>query len=84
VGVFELLQVAGAVIILVAYWAMESGRIGPHSAVYLWLNIAGSVLLGAIAIIGQLWGFLLLEIAWTGISIRSLLKPGPAGDQPSP
>lgn len=81
-GVSELMQVVGALIILVAYWAMESGRIGPHSLPYLWLNISGSVLLGVLAVMEQLWGFLLLEIAWTGISIRALLKPGRAADYP--
>lgn len=73
-GSSEILQVVGALIILVAYWAMESGRISPHSPQYLWLNIAGSVLLGLLAVMDELWGFLLLEIAWTGISVRGLTK----------
>ncbi len=73
-GYAEILQIVGALIILIAYWAMESGRIGPHSRTYLWLNIAGSALLGALAIAEQLWGFLLLEVAWTGISVRALIR----------
>lgn len=80
----EALQIVGALIILAAYWAMHTGRVNARSLSYLWLNIIGSLILAVLAVIEELWGFLLLEAAWTAIAAHGLLTRGkPAADQPS-
>jgi hypothetical protein len=69
----QLIQIFGAVLILVGYAGAQLGRMSQHSRVYLVLNAAGSAILGVLAgVYGQL-GFLLLEAVWTGVSLWSLL-----------
>jgi hypothetical protein len=44
------------------------------------LNLVGALALAVIAYVEHLWGFLLLEAAWTGVSawgIVSRLREGP-------
>jgi len=65
-------QLAGAVLILVAFAASQAGRVDQRSAGYLMLNAVGSAALAADALHGQQWGFLLLEGAWAVISVAGL------------
>jgi len=67
------LELAGAALILLAFWANASGRWSRESPAYLWVNLAGAVLLGVIAFTVHRWGFVMLEIAWIGICIAGLL-----------
>jgi hypothetical protein len=66
--VSDAVQIAGAVAILVAYALGQFKVVDVRSYVYLGLNLFGAVALGVIAYVEELWGFLLLEIAWTGVS----------------
>jgi hypothetical protein len=70
----QLLQIAGALLILTAYASAQLNYMEPSSRVYLWLNLVGSVILAVLAWIGSQWGFLLLEGAWALISVRGLLQ----------
>ncbi len=80
----QIVQVAGAVLILAAFAAAQFNRLSPHSSAYLWLNLVGSVVLAVLAYLEAQWGFFLLETAWTAISAWGLLQvargrpPGPA------
>ncbi len=69
----QLLQIGGAVAILVAFALAQAGRLDPASRRYLLLNLAGSAVLAAEAYLGAQWGFLLLEAAWAAVSARGLL-----------
>jgi hypothetical protein len=66
--VSDAVQVAGAVAILVAYALGQFKVVDVRSYVYLGLNLFGAAALGVIAYVEELWGFLLLEVAWTGVS----------------
>jgi hypothetical protein len=68
------LQVAGALMILAAFAAVQAGVASASSRPVLSLNLLGSAILAALALIGHQWGFLLLEGAWSGVSALSLAR----------
>lgn len=68
----ELLQVAGALLVLAAFVALQIKRLRPTSYTYLTLNATGSALLALLAVIGHQWGFLLLEGTWAAVSLAGL------------
>jgi hypothetical protein len=70
----QVVQVAGALLILAAYAAAQAGRLDPHSIVYLVLNLVGSVVLAVLAAVETQYGFLLLEVAWAIVSLWSLVQ----------
>ena len=70
----QIVQVAGAVLILIAFTAAQMGRMSPHSLVYLVLNLVGSAALAVLALIDSDWGFLLLEGVWALVTAWSLVQ----------
>lgn len=70
----QLIQIVGALLILVAYGAAQLGTMDQRSRLYLALNLIGSVILAALALHEQLWGFLLLEGAWAVVSLWGLVQ----------
>jgi hypothetical protein len=77
----QVVQLAGAVLILLAFIAAQTGRVGQRSHGYLGLNALGSAALAADALHSRQWGFLLLEGTWAAISVAGLAvrrKPSPA------
>ena len=68
------LQVAGAVAILVPFAYSQFRPLATTAPGYLWPNLIGSLLLTVLALIDSLWGFLLLEIVWTGFTILGLWR----------
>jgi hypothetical protein len=68
------IQLTGAVLILVAFAAMQMGRISSTGVSYLVANMLGSVLLGINAVNGEQWGFVLLEVVWFAVSAWSLVR----------
>jgi len=76
----QIVQVAGAALILVAYVAAQAERLDPQSRLYLGLNLAGSLILAVLAASGSQWGFLMLEGAWAIVSLWGLATgPKPSG-----
>ncbi len=69
-----VLQVAGALMILAAFVAVQLGIASTSSRAVLALNLLGSAVLAVLALIGQQWGFLLLEGAWSAVSAMSLAR----------
>jgi hypothetical protein len=79
--VSQLLQVGGAVLILVAFASAQLNLLDHRAAAYLLLNLVGSALLAYLALEEQQWGFLLLETVWALVSLWSLIarwRGGPA------
>ena len=75
----QLVQVVGAILILVAFAAAQFGAMDQHSRSYLALNFVGSLILAVLAWLERQWGFLLLESVWALVSLwglRSALRTG--------
>lgn len=70
----QLLQVAGAMLVLSAFVLSQMGRLGPDSRAYLSLNLVGAGILAALAAIDWQPGFLLLEGVWAIVAGISLLR----------
>ena len=68
----QLVQVIGALLILVAFAAAQLGAMDQHSRAYLVLNLVGSLILAVLAWHERQWGFLLLESVWAIVSLWSL------------
>jgi hypothetical protein len=70
----QIVQIAGALLILAAFAGAQAGRLDQRSLTYLWLNVLGSAILAALAAAESQYGFLLLEGAWAAISAHSLWR----------
>lgn len=68
----QLLQIVGAVAVLVAFIAVQRGVLEPLSRTALALNLLGAGLLAWLAFVGHQWGFLLLEGSWAAVSLAGL------------
>ncbi|WP_371401122.1 hypothetical protein OHA10_24530 [Kribbella sp. NBC_00662] len=69
----DVLEIVGAVTILLAFAAAQAGRLRQRTITYQLLNLLGSGALATIAAIQLSWGFLLLEGSWAVISLIGLL-----------
>lgn len=70
----QVASIVGAVLILVAYAAHQAGRLGRESSLYHLLNVAGGLILGAVAVHSFQIGFIILEGVWTVISLIALIR----------
>jgi len=70
----QVVQVIGALMVLIAYGAAQRGRWSTDQPIYLWLNLVGSAILATLAAISHNWGFLMLEGIWAIVTAGSLLK----------
>ena len=80
----QIFQIAGAILILIAFAANQRGTMSPQSVVYLTLNLAGSLVLAVVALIDEDLGFLLLEAVWAIVSAIGLFKVLRGGPPPAP
>jgi uncharacterized membrane protein len=71
----QIISLAGAILILVAYLANSKGWMGPKDPAYNLMNLVGALLLLWIAIVDQRAGFVVLELSWALITIPPLLRP---------
>lgn len=72
--IIQGVSVCGSLCILAAYVASQFKWLDTTSLPYILLNLIGSGILAVVAVLGQQWGFLLLEGAWAIISVWSLVK----------
>ena len=69
----QLVQILGALLILAGFVAGQVGLLRVDSLPYLWLNLAGSMILTVDAWCGRQWGFVLLEGVWAIVSAWGLI-----------
>ena len=60
----QVLQLAGAIVVLAAFVLSQQRRLSPDSATYLLMNAVGTAVLAVLAALGGDLGFLLLEGVW--------------------
>jgi len=73
----QIISVAGALLILAAYGAQQMGLLDRSHPAYNWMNLVGAIVLTIVAFRAQQWGFVLLEGAWTALSVPPLLRASP-------
>ena len=69
----QLLQLAGAILVLAGFTLAQVRVLDPQSLAYLVLNAVGAGILAVLAFEEQQWGFLLLEGVWTVVSLAGLV-----------
>ncbi len=70
----QLLSLAGAILILVAYAAHQAQRLETQTIAYQVMNLFGGLFLFIAALILQQYGFILVEGMWTLISVAGLWR----------
>ena len=70
----QIIQIAGAILILIAFAANQRGTMSPQSRTYLALNLVGSLVLAVLAYLDSDLGFLLLEAVWAVVSAYGLVR----------
>ena len=75
---YQLMSVTGAVLVLVAFGCLQTGKMDRRDRWFNILNFVGSVLLGLTAVHDRRWGFIGLEFIWAAFSVPPLLRKKPA------
>lgn len=70
----QAVSLVGSMLILAAFVAGQLRRMEPSDRSYVLLNLVGSGILAAVALIEQQWGFLLLEGVWALVSLWSTVQ----------
>jgi hypothetical protein len=70
----QAVQVAGALLVLSAFVLAQHGVLDTQERSYLLLNALGAGILAVLAALDRQYGFLLLEAAWTLVSLIALLR----------
>ncbi|MEO8036832.1 MAG: hypothetical protein ABI837_20540 [Acidobacteriota bacterium] len=72
--IWQLLSIAGAILILSAYAAHQLKRMHADTILYQGLNLVGGLFLFLTAVVSRQLGFMLMEGAWTVMSGMGLIK----------
>ena len=67
--IYQVLSLAGAIIILIAFAANQLGRMERETILYQLLNLVGGIALFITALVERQYGFILLEGSWAAVSL---------------
>jgi hypothetical protein len=70
----DVLQIAGALGVLVPFVLLQTGRLQARALPYLVPNFVGSAVLAVLAALHGDWGFLLLEFVWGMVSAYGIFN----------
>lgn len=71
--IVQVVSLAGAGLVLGAYFALQRRAWTSTGSAYLWFNFLGALLLTGVAIVDRRIGFVVLEAAWAAISAWAIL-----------
>jgi NADH:ubiquinone oxidoreductase subunit 6 (subunit J) len=72
--IFQIISIAGAVLILTAFGANQLDRMKRETIAYQLLNFIGGVCLCITAVHTMQYGFIMLEGTWSVLSLIGLVK----------
>lgn len=72
--VFQWLGFLGMILIVLAYFLLQSGRCGIHSFKYQILNLSGAIALIASLMVHFNLGSFLIEVFWIVITLYGIVK----------
>jgi hypothetical protein len=78
----QIVQIVGSLLVLSAFVASQRNTVTQSSLTYLGLNLFGSAILAASAIVGGQIGFIVLESCWALVSGLSLVRVLAGESQP--
>ena len=70
----QWISIAGAIMVLVAFAALQFRKVRPEDVSYLVLNVLGSGSLAVAAAMEGLWAFVVLNTVWGLVSLSSLVR----------
>jgi hypothetical protein len=71
---YQLMSVTGAVLVLIAFGCLQTGKLDRRDRWFNLLNFVGSLMLGLVAVHDHRWGFIGLEFIWAGFSVPPLFQ----------
>jgi uncharacterized membrane protein len=71
---YQLMSVTGAVLVLVAFACLQTGKMDRRDRWFNVLNFVGSMLLGFVVVHDHRWGFIGLEFIWAALSLPPLFR----------
>jgi hypothetical protein len=77
--IVDVIGSAGVLLLLIAYFLHSTGYLEGDGLPYIVMNIAGAGLACLASILLKYMPFVILEAAWTGVSIFALIKYIKAG-----
>ena len=70
----QWISIAGAIMVLTAFAALQFRKLGAEDRSYLLLNFLGSGSLAVAAAMEALWAFVVLNTVWGLVSLNSLVR----------